>query len=86
MMHAAQLTSPRLRRVLALLADGRPHKTRDIVRRARVMAVSACISELRTHGVEFLCVRKANPNGGWVWIYTMTKGSFAPIAAGSAGV
>lgn len=38
-IHAAPLTSPRLRRVLALLSDGRPRTTREIVRKARVMAV-----------------------------------------------
>ena len=52
MMHAAALASPRLQRVLALLRDGQAHTTRDIVRRARVMAVNACISELRHHGAE----------------------------------
>jgi hypothetical protein len=74
-MHAAPLTSPRLQRVLALLSDGRPHTTRDIVRRARVMAVNACISELRFHGAEILCAKRACPNGGgWRFYYTMTKG------------
>ena len=73
MMHAANLTSPRLRRVLALLADGRPHTTRDIVRRARVMAVNACVSELRFNGAEISCLRQANPAGGWRWYYTMTR-------------
>lgn len=74
MMHAAPLTSARLQRVLALLSDGRAHTTRDIVRRARVMAVNACVSELRTHGAEIDCVRKAARSGeGWHWIYTMTK-------------
>lgn len=73
-MHAATLASVRLQRVLALLSDGRPHTTRDIVRRARVMAVSACISELRTHGAVIDCVKQAAPSGqGWRFYYTMTK-------------
>lgn len=73
-MHAATLTSPRLQRVLALLADGHAHTTRDVVRRARVMAVNACMSELRTHGAEISCVKQAAKNGGgWRWCYTMTK-------------
>ena len=55
MMHAAALTSPRLQRVLRLLSDGRPHTTRDIVRKAQVMAVNTCISELRFHGAEITC-------------------------------
>jgi hypothetical protein len=73
-MHAAPLTSPRLQRVLAVLSDGRPHTTRAIVRRARVMAVNACVSELRHHGAEIVCVKRANPAGGWRFYYTMTKG------------
>lgn len=74
MMHAAPLTSPRLQRVLAVLRDGKPHTTRDIVRRARVMAVNACVSELRHHGAEITCVKQAAPGGhGWRFYYTMTK-------------
>lgn len=46
-IHAASLASPRLRRVLDLLRDGKPRTTRQIVRQARVMAVNACVSELR---------------------------------------
>lgn len=77
-MNAATLASPRLQRVLAVLADGRPHTTRAIVRKARVMAVSACISELRQLGAEISCVKRAakSPRGdGRVWLfdYTMTK-------------
>lgn len=73
-IHAAPLTSPRLQRVLQLLSDGKPRTTRDIVRKARVMAVNACVAELREHGAESLCVRQAAPNGGgWRFYYTMTK-------------
>lgn len=73
-IHAAPLTSPRLRRVLQLLVDGKPRTTREIVRKARVMAVNACVSELRTHGAKITCVRQAVPNGGgWRFYYTMTK-------------
>lgn len=54
-MHAADRLRPRLQRVLTLLRDGQAHTTRDIVRRARVMAVNACISELRHHGAEVEC-------------------------------
>lgn len=74
-MKAAALTSPRLRRVLDLLSDGRPRTTLQIVRGARVMAVSACVSELRQHGAEIACVQGLT-NEQRVWIYTMTK---API-------
>lgn len=57
-MHAARMTSPRLRRVAQLLSDGREYSTRDIVRKARVMAVNACISELRARGAEIDCSRR----------------------------
>jgi hypothetical protein len=40
-------TSPRLQRVLAVLADGRPHTTLEIVRRAHVVAADTAIRELR---------------------------------------
>jgi hypothetical protein len=72
-IHAARLSaSPRLQRVLSLLADGRPHTTRDIVRRARVMAVNACISELRFHGAEIICVQQMVGDKRR-FFYTMTK-------------
>lgn len=71
-MHAAPLTSPRLRRVLSLLEDGCPHTTRQIVRRAGVMAVNACISELRHHGAEITCETRI-VNGARRFYYTMTK-------------
>jgi hypothetical protein len=75
MIRAAALTSPRLQRALALLSDGRPHTTRDVVRRARVMAVNAVMSELRHHGAEILCTQQVT-NGQRRFFYTMTK---API-------
>ena len=76
MIRAAALTSPRLQRVLKLLSDGRPHTTRQIVRGARVMAVNACVAELRHHGAEILCTQQFTA-GQRLFFYTMTK---APIA------
>ena len=71
---AARLDSPRLQRVLALLSDGQPLTTGQIVRGARVMAVNAAVSELRHHGAEITCVKQAAPGGqGWRFYYTMTK-------------
>lgn len=71
---AASLDSPRLQRVLALLSDGKPRTTRDIVRKARVMAVNAAIAELRHHGAEIACVKRAAPGGhGWRFYYTLQK-------------
>ncbi len=72
-MHAAPLSSPRLARVLRLLADGKPHTTRDIVRKARVMAVNACISELRAHGAEITCTQVLVKDQRR-FFYRMTKG------------
>ncbi|MBN8294704.1 hypothetical protein JI664_22225 [Rhodobacter sp. NTK016B] len=72
-MHAASLTSPRLTRVLAVLADGRPHTTREIVRKAGVMAVNACVSEPRHHGALIEC-RSEIIGGHRRFFYTMTKG------------
>lgn len=71
-MHAAAITSPRLQRVLRVLSDGKPHTTRGIVRRAQVMAVNACISELRQHGAEITCTQAVTERGR-VFTYTMTK-------------
>ena len=72
MIRAAALSSPRLQRVLSLLSDGRPHTTRDVVRKARVMAVNACISELRHHGAEIVCTQQV-VNDQRLFFYTMTK-------------
>lgn len=72
-MHAAPLTSDRLQRVLAVLKDGKPHTTRQIVRRANVCAVNSCIAELREHGAEISC-EAIRIKGGRRFYYTMTKG------------
>lgn len=71
-MHAGPLTSPRLQRVLRVLEDRRPHTTRDIVRRARVMAVNACVAELRHHGAQIDCTARF-VDGRRVFFYTMTR-------------
>lgn len=71
---AARLDSPRLQRVLALLADGRPHTTRGIVRKAHVVAVNAVIAELRQHGAIITCEHKGSVGGiRRRFTYTMTK-------------
>ena len=71
-MHAASLSSDRLRRVRKLLADGRPHSTRDIARRTRVLAISACVAELRHHGADIVCQRE-KVGDRWIFFYTMLK-------------
>ena len=66
-MHAATPDkSDRLQRVIAFLSDASPHSTMEIVIGANVMAVSAAISELRTHGYDIACWRKDD-----VWYYRM---------------
>ncbi|MES2435093.1 MAG: hypothetical protein V4586_14875 [Pseudomonadota bacterium] len=75
MIRAAALSSPRLQRALKVLSDGRPHTTRDLVRKARVMAVNAVVAELRHHGAEIICTRQYT-DGQRRFFYTMTK---API-------
>lgn len=82
MMHAAKVSSsPRLKRVLAILADGKEHSTREIVKEAEVMAVSACVAELRQNGATIICVQKPSEDGQRLWFYTMTK---APKAEAKA--
>ena len=47
-MNASSLkTSKRLQRVDKVLADRKPHTTRDIARKAHVCAVNSCVDELR---------------------------------------
>lgn len=66
-MHSARLhRSARLQRVLALLSDGRPHSTLDIVMAAGVCAVNSCIAELRDNGIGIRCRRE-----GDIWYYQL---------------
>lgn len=67
MMHAARIEhSDRLRRVYALLRDGRPRTTLDIVREAGVCAVNSIVAELRANGVDVVCQRAGNL--WWYWL------------------
>ena len=67
MMHAARLArSPRLRRVHALLTDGKEHSTLEIVNGAQVCAVNSIVAELRANGADINCRRT-----GDVWYYRM---------------
>ncbi len=55
-MHNAKLkTSGRLQRVLAVLADGQPKTTRQIIREGRCCAVNSIVSELRANGIKIEC-------------------------------
>ncbi|WP_425072551.1 hypothetical protein [Sagittula sp. S175] len=74
-MKAAALTSPRLQRVLAVLSDGEPHSTRDIMMWAQVCAVNTCIGELREHGAEIdVTITTDAVTRARIWNYRMTKG------------
>ena len=71
-MHAARISaSPRLRRVHALLADGRERSTLDIVNGARVCAVNSCIAELRVNGAVIACRQVTDRSGQRIWFYRM---------------
>jgi hypothetical protein len=66
-MNAAHLSSSeRLKRVRDFLKDGRAHSTLEIVRKARVCAVSSIVSELRANGLNISCWRKQDR-----WYYRM---------------
>ncbi|MCX8017056.1 MAG: hypothetical protein N2690_04020 [Rhodocyclaceae bacterium] len=68
-MHAARIeTSPRLRRVLELLSDGRAKTTLEIVAGAGVCAVNSCIAELRANGYPVRCWRE-----GDLWFYQLER-------------
>ena len=55
-IHYAKIeNSDRLRRVLAVLSDGKPHSTLEIIAYARVCAVNSCIAELRMNGFRIQC-------------------------------
>lgn len=64
-MHAARLGhSDRLDRVRALLSDGVPRTTMEIIAQAHVCAVNSIAAELRHNGVPVACQRV-----GDVWLY-----------------
>ncbi len=67
-MHRARLErSPRLQRIMRVLADGREHTTWEIQSKARSCAVGTCISELRANGIPIVCRRQADK----VWAYRL---------------
>lgn len=70
-MHAAKIeNSDRLRRVHAVLADGREYTTLDIIAYARVCAVNSCIAELRDGGFDIRCRRQGDR-----WYYRLAGGT-----------
>ena len=71
-MHASKPESPRLRRVLALLNDGRKHSTKNIIDSANVMAVNSCVAELRARGYVIACERRSE-GGRPRWYYQLRR-------------
>ena len=72
-MHAARLSSPRLRRALAeLRAAGGEISTWDLSRRAGICAVNSVVAELRAHGFEIAC-RQEVREGRRRFFYTLLK-------------
>jgi hypothetical protein len=67
-IHAGRVdSSPRLQRVLAVLADGERHTTRDLMFEANVCAVNSCVAEIRANGIDVRC--EAVARGRYVyWI------------------
>ena len=81
-MNSARIaTSPRLQRVHALLADGEPRSTMEIVARARVCAVNSIVAELRDQGARIECRQVTGRGGERIWMYRM----LAPAPAEAAG-
>ena len=75
-MHAAKLSgSPRLRRVLAVLLDGKEHSTRDLVVAAEVCAVNSIVAELRANGIAIHCRLATDSDGGRLWLYSLGAAS-----------
>ncbi len=66
-MNSANLEkSERLQRTLAVLKDGKPHSTMDIIAQAQVCAVNSIAAELRENGYPVLCERR-----GSAWYYQL---------------
>lgn len=73
-MHAARISSsPRLKRTLAVLqAANGEISTLELLRKARICAVSPVISELRANGAEIHC-RLEVKDGQRRFFYTLLK-------------
>lgn len=74
MKYAKLENSERLQRVNNLLSDGKPHTTRDIIRKAHVCAVNSIIGELRLNGIEIQCQQK-----GRKWYYWKPSKQTKPV-------
>ena len=68
-------------RVLAVLADGRPHTVPDIHRRAGTMRLNSRVAELRKRGHDIVCERVKHRKGPGAYRYTWLN---APPATATA--
>jgi biotin operon repressor len=66
MNYARLESSPRLKRLAEVLADGREHSTLDIALRAGICAVNSAVAELRENGYDIDCQRR-----GDTWSYQL---------------
>ncbi|MBK1690998.1 hypothetical protein CKO33_02280 [Ectothiorhodospira mobilis] len=66
MRYARLENSRRLQRVAALLRDGRPRTTLEIIQGARVCAVNSIAAELRANGLNVQCRRDGDL--WWYWL------------------
>lgn len=73
MRHARLKHSARLQRTLKALREaGGEISTLELIRKARICAVSAAIAELRANGADITC-RKTTQDGRPVFFYTLVK-------------
>ena len=73
-MHAARVAhSARLRRVLAVLADGAEHSSWDLTVAALTTAPGTAVSELRANGAQIECRQEHGPEGR-KFFYRMVRG------------
>lgn len=73
MNYAKLSTSARLQRALRYMQKvKRPVTALEMVRKARVTAVSSVMAELRFNGAEIQCAKKYE-NGAFRWYYTLLK-------------
>lgn len=70
-IHKARLErSPRLQRIMQVLADGCEHTTWEIQEKARSCAVGTSVSELRAQGFRIICRRLAKKV---TWTYRLVE-------------
>ena len=67
--------SERLKRIYNLLKDGREYTSRQIVKLANVIALSASIDEMRKNGFCISChYVRTTDTGARVYVYQLKKG------------